>query len=214
MPGPSWRDEPACRRDPDRWFDKRNRRYALEQCLYCPWRSWCAGQALADKRNWGMWAGIWIDVGKHRAVADRLRAIANPGTDPRHAGDAAHSPTPPLLGVSSLEIAPPVSVAALVEMRCAGHCEVMASRCRYTHDRIRSRITDCEWRQAGDASLAYAVCVECDAELAGLDRAQARRLGYLVDSGSDAADVPFFWRQTHWRLLKPNGTLAKTAAAA
>ncbi|WP_353617002.1 WhiB family transcriptional regulator [Mycobacterium sp. ENV421] len=88
-----------CRAEPDRWFDRDDRRRALRGCLACPVRSWCAREALRSKACWGMWAGVWID-GEHNAAIDHLWDVAEappvplPLRVPRSAPNHA-APQPP-----------------------------------------------------------------------------------------------------------------------
>jgi hypothetical protein len=132
-------NELPCQRDPDRWFDRRNRTDALTGCLACPARSWCARQALSDHATAGMWAGIWID-GNLVDVADYLQAIAEaapPSTPPPPR--TIHRTEPPRLPPV---IRPPAkhTAAAVITARSSGHCEIMAADCLFALDAIASRI--------------------------------------------------------------------------
>lgn len=219
---------PPCRRYPDRWFDRANRTDALATCLACPVRSWCAQHALQQRASWGMWAGIWID-GRLDDVAHYLHAIAA-GTPARHPRRAnAATPPPPRAQATrrptpthtTARSAPPPprtpadrpSLRAVLMIRSSGHCEIMAPGCRYTSDKIASRLAGGTAEDA-DASVVYIICRVCAATLSQLDRQIAVRLGYLVGSPGRAAAVPFYWRQSRWVQLAPAGGLCETASGA
>ena len=202
----------ACQLDPERWFDRANRTEALAACLNCPARRWCAGQALRQRAFWGMWAGIWID-GHLADVAPYLRAIAaSPaGSQPRglpvtRCSDRARVPELPVLTGDQW-------VRAMVTARSSGHCEIMAPGCRYSADNMASRVHGLAVRHAEAPALIYMVCGRCEDTLTHVDGPIARRLGYLLDSPSQAASAPFYWRQSRWHLLDEVGGLREAAAA-
>jgi hypothetical protein len=201
-----------CQRDPDRWFDRRNRTHALTGCLACPARTWCARQALRDHASWGMWAGIWID-GNLADVADYLQAIAEP---------APPSTPPPPTTILCTEasrrlpvIRPPAEhiVAAVITARSSGHCEIMASDCTLGLDAIASRIRGRCWHELPDAAAGYAVCQNCQAAVARMEPRLSQQLGYIVDNPANAATVPFYWRQNSWMLLDSAGGAAPCTVA-
>jgi hypothetical protein len=197
-------NELPCQRDPDRWFDRRNRTDALTGCLACPARSWCARQALSDHATAGMWAGIWID-GNLVDVADYLQAIAEaapPSTPPPPR--TIHRTEPPRLPPV---IRPPAkhTAAAVITARSSGHCEIMAADCLLTLDAIASRIRGRCGREFADAAAGYAVCQSCQAAVARMEPRLSQQLGYIVASSSNAAAVPFYWRQSSWMLLDSAG---------
>jgi hypothetical protein len=219
----------ACQSDPERWFDRRNRAYALVRCLACPIRSRCAAEALESKASFGMWAGIWIDDNL-TGVAHYLHAIAkSPAAQPKTADPEIRAAPPPaaLPGGTSTYVATPVTDPELVgthlhslspwvaaEVRSSGHCEVMAPSCRYSLDEIRCRVAEVNWRQAGNASALYAACRECSDIVANLAPGLAKRLGYAVEAGAHTVAAPFYWRQARWVLLGPAGQLCQTTSAA
>lgn len=204
----------ACRNDPDRWFNPARRTAALAACLQCPARRWCAQQALKHRASWGMWAGIWID-GELGDVAHHLRAIAAaPAVPPQ-----LHTVAPP--GSQVLAAPPPRSrrgdnawVRAAVTARSSGHCEILAPGCRYTNDRIASRVTGQAAHDADAASQLYIVCGACEMTLEQLEPAIACRLGYRIDTAQLPGRVPFYWRQHRWVLLDPSGRLRDAELAA
>lgn len=178
----------ACRHDPERWFDRHDRVHALQGCLSCPVRPWCATEALRSRPSHGMWAGIWIDDNLDAvshylhvvASGPRCRQRAHPHV-PRHRG-----PTPP-----------PFDAAAprahdLIVARASGHCEVLTPYCRFGIDNLRSRTPQ---HEISDPSGGYAVCRNCEQVLADVDEAISHRLGYLVGPGQQWTVAPFYWRQ-------------------
>jgi hypothetical protein len=203
----------ACQRDPERWFDHRNRRHALLDCLACPGRARCAREALGCHASWGMWAGVWID-GHHDDAAPYLRAIAKgDATQPDHRASAVDatvtSPPPPtlLLGPST---APPVrSVAAALLVRSSGHCEVLAEGCHYSFDRTVSRRPAGESGESVSPAELFATCGHCAQVVAHLQPRLATRAGYVLAPGRDPAAVPFRWRGTRWVLLGRDGWLTE-----
>jgi Transcription factor WhiB len=201
-----------CQRDPDRWFDRRNRTHALTGCLACPARSWCARQALSDHATAGMWAGIWID-GNLADVADYLQAIAEaapPSTPPPPT--TIHRTEPPR---SPHVIRPPAkhTVAAVITARSSGHCEIMAADCLLTLDAIASRIRGRCGRELTDAAAGYAVCQSCQGAVAWMEPRLSQQLGYIVDNPANAATVPFYWRQSRWMRLDSAGGAAPLSSA-
>ncbi len=83
--------EMQCRTsDPDAWFEPRFYPYLAGACLACPFRQWCATEALnltagTEYRVVGMWAGIDFTEtdrgGRYRRRIQRLEHIARTGTD-------------------------------------------------------------------------------------------------------------------------------------
>ena len=220
-----------CQRDPERWFDRANRTDALANCLACPVRSWCAQSALAQEASWGMWAGIWI-AGRLDDVAHYLRAIAaTPDARPHRTQpaaatvpappppqDATRRPIPGPTGPAPAAGPEPtaadrLSVRAALMTRSSGHCEIMAPGCRYTSDKIVSRVPGLAVGDADDASVVYVICNPCEATLSHLDRQIAHRLGYLVSQGRAAA-ARFYSRQWRWVQLEATGRLRDTEADA
>jgi len=206
-PSPAIVAQPAalpCQREPDRWFDRASRTHALSGCLSCPVRPRCAREALTARARWGMWAGIWID-GNLTDVAHYLRAIAEnkPKATPPPAPNALPAyRIPPLRGAVQL-VAPAGqhSAAAAITARSSGHCEIMAPNCSLRLDSVASRIHNRAITPRSDQASGYAVCWQCHSSVARMDSQLARKLGYRVDSESEAVRVPFYWRQTHWVLL-------------
>ena len=194
-----------CQLEPDRWFDRAHRTYALRQCLACPARRWCAGEALRCKPIVGMWAGIWID-GQFDRVARYLRAIVadvplrQAPTVPSEAAD-----TPPLFAQASTNNeAPPAvttapartwptpdSVRAAVAARSSGHCELMAPGCHYTAATIISRLAGPGATLPECASLVFEACRSCAITLSRCDPAIARRGGYVIGGAQDGPVTPF-----------------------
>ena len=204
--------ELPCRRDPDRWFDRTHRTHALAGCLACPARSWCARQALGDHASWGMWAGIWID-GNLADVAHYLQAIAQ-AAPPRT--------PPPATNTQRIEaprrppvIRPPAkhTAAAVITARSSGHCEIMAPDCLLGLEAIASRIRGQSWQELPDAAAGYAVCRSCQAAVTRMEPRLSHQLGYLVDNPTNAATVPFYWRQSRWMRLDSAGGAAPLSLA-
>jgi hypothetical protein len=211
---------PPCRNDPERWFDSHNRTYALERCLGCCHRSWCAQQAL-DGASYGMWAGIWIDDNLTE-LAPYLRAIAdapagNAPNTPQQPSAATWSPTrsqatpPPVSAKTCAPIAKRDTalraMLAVISARSSGHCEVMTPVCRYTFDTLASRIPGCPGWDATEASSAYAVCRPCQWALSITEERLLRRLGYLVDPPRRPAFTPLYWRQARWVYFDGGSTI-------
>lgn len=205
----------VCQTDPERWFDRHNRTYALERCLACPGRSWCAEQAL-DGASYGMWAGIWIDNNLDD-VSHYLRAIAQApagsgsGDRDRASADTPTStPTaPPPVAATPAETPAPRpatdavsrTVLAVILARSSGHCEAMTPVCRYTQDTIASRVPGHSGWHAEDATSAYGVCRPCQWALSITEGRLLRRLGYVVDPPRQPAFTPMYWRQARWVYL-------------
>ena len=213
---------PPCQNDPERWFDQHNRTYALERCLGCHHRSWCAGQAL-DGASYGMWAGIWIDDNLAE-LYPYLRAIADTpaGRTPNTRQEAAASSSPsciqappPPPAAAPAERRAPIpnrdtalpSVLAVISARSSGHCEVMTPVCRYTFDTLDSRIPGRPGWDAAEASSAYAVCRPCQSALSNTEERLLRRLGYLIDPPRRPAFTPLYWRQARWVYLDGGSTI-------
>ena len=100
-----------------------------------------------------------------------LHAIATDGL-------AQRSPTPPAVFDERSDRVPtplhrpttssrPRSVRTAVLARSTGHCEVLAEGCRYTHDRLVSRLSAEETETSTPPSLfaACSVCVDMVAAL-------------------------------------------------
>jgi hypothetical protein len=211
-PMPDRLTELPCQRDPDRWFDRRNRTHALTGCLACPARSWCARQALSDHATAGMWAGIWID-GDLAEAAPYLQAIADAA--PPLATPAARRlcrTEPPRLPTVIRPPAEHTAVAAITA-RSSGHCEIMAADCLLTLDALASRIRGGCWRESRDAAAGYAVCQSCLAAVARMEPRLSHQLGYIVANSSNAAAVPFYWRQKHWMRFDSAGGAAPCMVA-
>jgi hypothetical protein len=96
----------------------------------------------------------------------------------------------------------------------------MTSECRLTADTHVSRTAGVTAGDAASAAALYAACARCtDALSAAFDPITARRLGYVVDSPTQAPNVPFYWRQCRWVRFGRAGelldamTVADTARA-
>lgn len=207
----------ACRRDPERWFDPRDRRHALEHCLACPRRRWCAQAALTVRPSFGMWAGIWINRDFPRA-ASYLRAIAHDlETESRLA-----PPEPPAALPEPVPLTTTLrgrgatrsicSPAALIAARASGHCEVMTAQCGLGYDAIVSRLTGPRARVSSPAE-GFAACRHCARTLRDADQAFLVRCGYRCPP-REANLVPFYWRQCRWVLLDGSGELAPAEVVA
>lgn len=84
---PDWRDQAACRFDPDTWFDKRSETFAKEICdTVCPVQEQCLVYALAHGEDFGIRAGLTPD--ELKALPGFTRAdstsVFAPETDERH----------------------------------------------------------------------------------------------------------------------------------
>ena len=203
----------ACQRDPDRWFDRRNRGDTLAQCLTCAARPRCAQEALRRRACYGMWAGVWID-GRHNDALPYLQAIAVDDSVPSAgpavlASSTSHEPVAPAPLRRPSVAVPLRSVSAAVLARSSGHCEVLAKGCRYTFDRLVSRCRSEPVIENPSPAQLFATCGTCAEIVACLDRQLAGRLGYVVDTGRDPAFVPFRWRGSRWVLLDRDGWLTE-----
>jgi hypothetical protein len=203
----------ACQRDPERWFDRGQRRDALAQCLVCPARRQCAREALSGREAWGMWAGVWIE-GRHDHAAPYLSAIANDEAAQSDwpapmAGTVSDDPAPtaPLRRPSTAR--PSYSARAALLARSSGHCEVFAEGCRYTFDRVLNRCAAKASDQNRCAAELFAACGTCADIVAHLEPQLATRSGYRVAAGRDPASVPFLWRAFRWVLLDREGWLTE-----
>jgi hypothetical protein len=152
-----------------------------------------------------MWAGIWIDGGNLTDVKRYLLAITE-GTPSAPPLPAAH--------VQRIEVArrlrvirPPAkhSVAAVITARSSGHCEIMAADCLLTLEAIASRIRGRCGRELADPAAGYAVCRICQAAVTRMEPRLSHQLGYIVDNPANAANVPFYWRQSSWMSLDSAG---------
>lgn len=216
----------ACRQDPERWFDRDNRTYALERCLACLVRTECAQLALQRQATFGMWAGVWID-GRLDDVAHYLRAIAEPTPaavaeveEPAPAADP--TPLPRERWPSPAEAGSPrpkparrerLSYRALVLARADGHCEIMAAGCRLTADGYGYRTPEVPDSRMIDPACVYLRCTECAHAIAAIDSGIAQRLGYLVPFSPWVSQAPFFWRQSRWVQFASDGRLHDVAEA-
>jgi hypothetical protein len=151
-----------------------------------------------------MWAGIWID-GNLTDVAHYLQAIAE---------DTRPAAPPPCLTIARNAVTQPVSdiwraakptAAALITARSSGHCEIMAPDCSLRLDTIACRIPGGGSTRLSSAADGYAVCRRCQLTLRCIDSRLARKLGFLVEQDEVAAEVPFYWRETHWVHFDPAG---------
>lgn len=208
----------ACHVDPDRWFDPTARAASLAACLGCPFRRWCAREALKWEPDWGMWAAVWIN-GDFDAVAHFFTAIATDTPLPRaHAVDMTNvpdrpSPIPIPGSPTGVSCGPPArsTPKVLVLARASGHCEIMSAGCTLSADTISSRLED---QASGDASTLFAVCRQCANTLEQLDAHMAARVGYRVANSQVARAFPFLWRQTHRVLLGRDGSMRRVEDAA
>jgi Transcription factor WhiB len=199
----------ACQRDPEGWFDRRNRRDALAQCLVCPARPECAREALSWQADWGMWAGVWID-GCHNDAAPYLNAIANDDGTPTDWRPPLVAPEGHPSAPAPLHRPPAAAPArsALLARSC-GHCEVFAEGCRYSFDRVMNRRPAASAAENDCLTSVFAACGTCADIVARLAPQLAIRSGYLVMAGRDPASVPFLWRGSRWVLLDRQGWLTE-----
>ncbi|MBV8860541.1 MAG: WhiB family transcriptional regulator [Mycobacterium sp.] len=203
----------VCQRDPERWFDRHQRRDALAGCLVCPARRWCAREALDCNASWGMWAGVWID-GHRSDAAPYLKAIAAEDASPADhrppiARDVISHDPPPRPLRRPAAAAPLRSASAAVLARSCGHCEVFTPGCRYSFDRVVNRCPSPSPIKNPSPAELFATCMLCAEMVAGLQPQLATRSGYLVAAGHDPASVPFFWRGSRWVLLARDGWLTE-----
>ncbi|MGY4646613.1 WhiB family transcriptional regulator [Mycobacterium sp. URHB0021] len=202
----------ACQQDPERWFDRTDRTRALAGCLQCPARPWCAGEALAVRPVFGMWAGIWIDR-NFADAAHYLHAIVEispSATPPPPAATVTAAPTgvpaAPVRRVSTRVSAARASVAALITARSTGHCEILAPNCLLDSDGICTRIPGRLPSELCDTAAGYVACRRCRQVVTNMHQELAHRLGYLVEARGDPADTPFYWRQSRWMMLDSGGS--------
>jgi hypothetical protein len=133
-------------------------------------------------------------------------------------GLAQRSPTPAVFEARSDRVPTPLhrpttssrprSVRTAVLARSAGHCEVLAEGCRYTHDRLVSRLSVEETETSTPPGL-FAACSACAVMVAALEPKLAARFGYVIDAHRDPAYVPFYWRRSRWVLLDGDGWLTE-----
>ena len=197
-----------CRAEPDRWFDRDDRRRALGGCLACPARAWCAREALRSKACWGMWAGVWID-GDHRAAIGYLRDVADTPPAPLPLRMASRSPNP-AVPQHPYAHAP---AAALITARASGHCEIMLDGCRYTGDTVLSRVTGSAEPDVPTAAHGFLACDPCRSRLQQPGRIATHELGYRLHSPTAVYTTAFFWRQSRWVTLDPGGRLHEPTVA-
>jgi hypothetical protein len=215
MTAPAGTTPLPCTVDPDRWFTRRDRTHALAACLRCPARRGCAREALRANATWGTWAGIWID-GELKPVARYLRAIAADWPPRPRSVEHVALPVPVPPDPAPLPRRRPIgrrSVAVVVAARAYGHCEVMALGCKLTADRQLSRIADRTVRDATSAAEVYCACRSC-ADAISSSPGLMRHCGYVVESASTAARIPFHWRGARWVLLATGGELVEISEPA
>ena len=213
-----------CRHNPDLWLDPTRRRPALQGCLVCPRRRWCAREALNQRASYGMWAGVWINHNLDD-IAHYLRAIAA-GPPPRPTPQAggsrpapdAHSQPSASVGSCSAAATPPPpsetedtaghpgNVAALITARASGHCELMTTECSYRLEVIINRRTGREDAAPINAATGYGVCRYCRSVLRDVDARLQLRLGYLVPTPTPCERAPFYWRQHRWAVFDQHGS--------
>lgn len=211
----------ACRRDPERWFDRRRRVDALVECLQCPVRSWCAREALKCQASWGVWAGVWID-GHHHDAAPYLEAIAQnlrladggetEPTEPRPPLDDDTNGHQPLAYTPLARPAAPIasrSTATRVLARSSGSCEVFTEGCHYTFDRLVSRCPTRDLTENLSPTEVFAACVACADTISCMEPRLAQRSGYVIDAHRDPALMPFHWRASRWVLFERDGWLTE-----
>jgi hypothetical protein len=159
-----------------------------------------------------MWAGIWID-GRLSPVAPHLRAIA---TEPSHGRLAVADPSPGIVEADDVRRPLPrprlsprsLSVRTAVLARCSGHCEILSDRCALGADTHVSRVKGVSAERMSSAAAIFAVCRTCAATLSNVvDPTEGRRLGFEVDSVSEARGTPFFWRSCRWVWFGDTGQL-------
>ena len=208
----------ACQRNPELWFDRAHRRPALEKCLACPRRSWCARQALSIHPAFGMWAGIWVDHNLDE-VAHYLRAIAEDAPVDTASPEPPNNPQPPRSASVAATFEPargsagdgttadgsPRSVSSLILARASGHCEIMTGDCSYRLDFICSRKTGRAQNNLPNPAWGYGTCRYCDFVLQNTDHQILYRLGYLVAPPTPFENAAFYWRQTQHVHLDLHG---------
>lgn len=214
MSTPLPQSPPACATDPERWFDKSNTTHALRECLACPLRQWCAGEAVRVRASFGMWAGIFIDDNPGD-VAAQLLAIAH--SPSQATAGLAHpaAPEPPATPRSTN--ASPTgrvnAVLATVMARASGHCEIMTPHCRLTFDTLGSRVPGLDAWTLQSASEVYAVCRPCAGVLAAAEPQFLVRLGIVVRPPYDPAYTKLFWRQAQWVYLDGGNRICPAEAS-
>lgn len=199
-----------CAADPDRWLDRRRRTEALLGCLQCSIRRVCAREALRTNATQGMWAGVWLDEDRESAMR-RLRALVDDAPPPPVVDRAPRYPEPrrpqrsPLPRRGSL---PRCSVAAAVDARASGHCEVMAPGCRLAGDRHLSRVPGRHPAEAMSPAENFCVCRRC-AEMIDSTDGFGRQSGFRGVAAETVEHTPVHWRAAHWVLLGHAGELTE-----
>lgn len=202
-----------CAADPDRWLDRRRRTEALVGCLQCPVRRACAREALRTNATQGMWAGVWVDDDRESAMR-RLRAVVD-DAPPRPVVDRAPRYPEPRrrvrLALPCRGPLPRCSVAAAVDARASGHCEVMAPGCRLSGDRHLSRVPGRHPAEAMSPTETFCVCHRCAEMICSTD-GLGRQLGFAGVPAETAEHTPVRWRAARWVLLGHAGELTEVAA--
>lgn len=191
---PSNPAQPPCAAQPERWFNRSDSTHALRECLACPLRSWCAGEALRLKASFGMWAGIFIQDNL-TDVSELLGSITKMPSRP--VPTPSEEPARPVVAPAGRHNA----ALAAVMARSSGHCEIMTQQCRLTFDTLGSRIPGRDPWTSEHPSEIYAVCRPCAAVTAAAEPEFMRRMGIVVDPPYEPGFTRFFWRQKHWVYL-------------
>ena len=203
-----------CQLDPEGWFDDLGSADAIADCRTCPATRWCAREALHCGASWGVWAGIWID-GRHEEAVPDLEAIATHGLTQRSPSYAAllevrPAPLPVPLHRPNRS-SRPKEVTTAVLARSSGHCEVFAEGCRYSYERLVSRLMGQQNAESCTPPDLFAACSSCADMVAALDPKLAVQFGYVADTQRSLVHVPFYWRQSRWVLLDRDGWLTEIA---
>lgn len=188
-----------CHRNPAHWSDPRRRRTTARLCAVCPALAACRRETLAERRGYGMWAGVWLDGD----IDAKSHLLLGPTPAQRTAPAAAR----PHRQLSLITTTIAGDTAALVTARSSGNCEILSASCQFSLNVMFSRY-NCPSTTVRSPAAALAACSSCVAELeTSHHSAAAHARGYLVPAGCSATAWPVHWRRRRWVILSDTGIL-------
>lgn len=189
-----------CQRAPERWADPAQQAATRRLCLSCPRLQRCRTETLAEKRTFGMWAGVWID---HDLPAKRH--LLRPAASLRGTVTTRRR-TSPLVGALPVHQLP-AAAAAMVTARASGHCEILAPACLLVQHLIFTRRPQGTPLPPDSPASALAACANCAELIEHTDAATAARYGYITNTRQPITSWPVYWRQRRWVTLGNFGEL-------